>query len=59
MSLNNTMVGDHQLESLANQADCIYRGRVEFERALDNVLQTHTWPQILALMVNNEREHHD
>lgn len=34
-------------------------GRIEFERALNHVLQTHTWPQVLALMVNNEREHHD
>ncbi len=59
MSLNNRTTEDHQLESVENQADCINRGRIEFERALVNVLQTHTWTQILELMVNNEREHHD
>ncbi len=37
----------------------ISQGRIAFEHALDNALETHTWPQILELMVNNEREHHD
>jgi len=38
---------------------CINQGRIEFERALDAVSKTHTWPQILQLMTDNEREHHD
>ena len=38
---------------------CISQGRIEFERALDAVSETHTWPQILQLMTDNEREHHD
>ena len=45
-----------KFDDIAKNDPDFNRGRIEFEKELNELLETKTWSEILVLMTNNESE---